>query len=52
MLNNVKKWKICVVASFYLDLAQLLGELFNPKDNWKKLFQELLLLFPICVGTY
>ena len=51
MLNNVKKWKKCVVASFYLDLAQLLGELFNPKDSWKKLSLELLLLFPFCVGT-
>ena len=53
MLNNVKKWKRCVVASFfYLDLAQLPGELFNPKDNWKKLFQEILLFFPFGMGIY
>ena len=52
MLNNVKKWKKCVVASFYLDLAQLLGELFNPKDNWKKLSPQILLLFPLGMGTF
>ena len=33
MLNNVKKWKRYVVASFYLDLAQLTGELFRQKDK-------------------
>ena len=50
MLNNVKKWKICVVASFYLDLAQLPGELFNTKDIGKKLSHQILLLFPFGMG--
>ena len=52
MLNNVKKWKRYVVASFYLDLAQLPGELFSPKYKWKKLSQQLLRLFPFGMGTY
>ena len=50
MLNNVKKWKKCVVASFYLDLAQLLGELFNPKDNWKKTVSGTFTTFSILYG--
>ena len=50
MLNNVKKWKRCVVASFYLDLAQLPGELFNPKDNWKKTVSGNFTTFSIWYG--
>ena len=51
MLNNVKKWKRYVVASFYLDLAQLPGELFSPKYKWKKLSQQIYRLFPFGMGS-